>query len=120
MAKGNRREVQQRSRAKLRGQARDALGGCCKNCGFDDHRVLEFDHIVPVLWRTNELKRMNGQHNTNEINRMVRNGEDPRTVYQLLCANCHRIKTLENRAHEIHYKLKKEQESCKSEKEQEL
>ena len=108
MAKGNRREVQQRSRAKLRGQAMDALGGCCKSCGFDDHRVLEFDHIVPVLWRTNELKRMNRQHNTNEINRMARNGEDPRTVYQLLCANCHRIKTLENRAHEIHHKPKKE------------
>lgn len=101
MAKTSRREVQQRSRAKLRGQAINALGGCCKKCGFDDFRVLEFDHIVPVRWRTNNLVRMNGQHNTNEINRMIREGEDPRSVYQVLCANCHRIKTLENRAHEI-------------------
>jgi len=102
MAKTSRREVQQRSRAKLRGQAINALGGCCQKCGFSDFRVLEFDHIVPVLWRTNNLARMNGQHNTNEINRMIREGEDPRLVFQVLCANCHRIKTLENRAHEIH------------------
>jgi 5-methylcytosine-specific restriction endonuclease McrA len=96
-----RREVQRRSRVKMRGMAIDALGGCCIECGIADHRVLEFDHVTPIQWRTNGKVKMNGQQNTNTINAMVKTGEDPAAVYQLLCANCHKIKTADNQDYEF-------------------
>jgi len=96
-----RREVQRRSRVKRRGLAIDALGGCCIECGNSDYRVLEFDHVTPIQWSTNGKVKLNGQHNTNTINAMVKAGDDPKTVYQLLCANCHKIKTSDNQDYEF-------------------
>jgi hypothetical protein len=40
--------------------------------------------------------KVNGQHNMNEINRMVKQGIDPASKYQLLCCNDHRKKTYAN------------------------
>jgi len=97
----DRRIYQQRSRAKMRLKAIAALGGYCKSCNVNDVRVLEFDHIVPIQWRTNKKIKMNGQQNTNEINRLVKQGEDPKQKFQLLCANCHKIKTYENGDNEV-------------------
>lgn len=96
-----RREVQRRSRVKMRGMAIDALGGYCIECGNRDYRVLEFDHVRPIQWRTNGKVKMNGQQNTNTINAMVKSGDDPSSVYQLLCANCHKIKTSDNQDYEF-------------------
>ena len=96
-----RREVQRRSRVKMRGMAIDALGGCCIECGIDDYRVLEFDHVRPIQWVTNGKVKMNGQQNTNAINAMVKAGDDPSSVYQLMCANCHKKKTSDNQDYEF-------------------
>ena len=96
-----RRVVQRRSRVRRRSLAIDALGGCCIECGNRDYRVLEFDHVTPIQWRTNGKVKMNGQQNTNSINAMVRAGDDPSSVYQLLCANCHKIKTSDNQDYEF-------------------
>jgi len=87
--------VQRRSRMKRRADAIAAVGGACKACGESDHRLLELDHIVPAHRHGGAVKQ-NGQHNTNAINRMVREGLDPRAIYQPLCVRCHRLKTLEN------------------------
>lgn len=96
-----RKVVQRRSRVKMRMLAIDALGKACSQCGIDDYRVLEFDHISPVQWRTNGKVKLNGQQNTNTINRMVREGAEPKEIYQLLCANCHKIKTADNLDYEF-------------------
>ena len=96
-----RRAVQRRSRVRRRSLAIDALGGSCIECGNSDYRVLEFDHIKPIQWRTNGKVKMNGQQNTNTINSMVDAGDDPKDVYQLLCANCHKIKTSDNQDYEF-------------------
>ena len=89
-------EVQKKSRIKRRQDAISALGGKCTVCNVDDWRVLEFDHIQPIQWCTNNLTKRNGQHNTNTVNQMVKDKLDPTTIYQLLCANHHKIKTIEN------------------------
>ena len=96
LMKKSRQLIVKQSRRRLRLKAIAALGGYCKACNISDFRVLEFDHIEPVQWRTNGKVKMNGQQNTNEINKMVKRGENPTEKFQLLCANCHKIKTYEN------------------------
>ena len=100
--------AQKKSRMKRRMDALSALGGQCYSCKIDNPVVLEFDHIKPIQWRTNNLVKVNGQHNVNTINSMSKNGQDPREVYQILCANCHKIKTHSNRD----YIAKKETIKC--------
>ena len=90
------RKIQRKSRVKMRRLAINALGGACCQCGVGDYRVLEFDHVKPIQYRTNGKVKMNGQQNTNTINAMVKAGKEPKDIYQLLCANCHKIKTYDN------------------------
>jgi len=58
------------------------LGGKCKVCSIKDFIVLEFDHIKPIL---------NAERNFSNILREVKKYPEK---FQLLCANCHRRKTL--------------------------
>lgn len=68
------------------------LGGCCCRCGFADERALQFDHVDGDGY----LERQGGRSNpTGRAVRSVLNGE--RRRYQILCANCHSIKTSEQR-----------------------
>lgn len=89
------RDRQRKSRLKRRQDAADALGGECVQCGEADIRLLDFDHIEAVGWRSAGVKA-NGQHNPNTINKMVREGGNPAEIYQLLCVRCHRLKTFDN------------------------
>lgn len=72
------------------------LGGCCSKCGFSDVRALQIDHIVP-LGLVGE-KRKDTTHE-------VLTAADL-TNYQLLCANCHSIKTHENKDRTSHLRRK--------------
>lgn len=68
----------------LRFRAMKKLGGKCAECGIDDFRVLEIDHV-----------NGGGTADRRKRNDMTRhlaiiNGEQG---FQLLCGNCHRIKT---------------------------
>jgi 5-methylcytosine-specific restriction endonuclease McrA len=68
------------------------MGGKCSHCGINDIRVLQIDHIVPLRRRTNGLDRKDAD--TTLSMRIIRGNRDN---VQVLCANCHLIKTLEDR-----------------------
>jgi len=66
----------------------EMFGGKCSRCPVSDFRVLDFDHINPKTKRFNLC-----------IGSMHRPWAELVTEArkcQLLCANCHRIKTIEN------------------------
>lgn len=66
----------------------DALGGACYHCGNSDKRVLEFDHINP--WeKVKSVSALLQLANRDKIREEV-------DKCRLLCANCHKIKSLES------------------------
>lgn len=70
---------------RVRYRAVQSLGGCCARCGNDDMRVLDIDHVHGGGARERELGKY----------RVFKRVIDGCPGYQVLCANCHRIKTLE-------------------------
>lgn len=60
----------------------------CVECGNDDFRVLEFDHLDET---TKEFSVAEGMKLGYAFSRI----EDEIKKCQVLCANCHRIKTYE-------------------------
>lgn len=64
-------------------------GGKCSHCGNDDLRVLEIDH---VFGNGKEMPL----HKTDIMNLYLDNPYLARKELQVLCRNCHRIKSLEN------------------------
>lgn len=76
-------------RKRQRDKAINILGGVCMVCGMDDHDVLEFDHIEPLLRRTIG-------HKVRDVYKEVIKHKDPTQDFQLLCANCHTKKTRMN------------------------
>lgn len=77
----------------------EKLGGKCVHCGNSDDRVLEIDHVLPLS--KEEEKRIHAHYVFKEI----LEHDTPGLKYQLLCANCHKIKTIEkgeyNKAHDL-------------------
>jgi len=88
-------------RREIRLIAIGVMGGKCSVCGNADERVLEFDHIVPLLRRTRRLRNVND--NFRAIKRLL-SGESDHGL-QLLCANCHRIKTREGQEWALRFGL---------------
>ena len=66
------------------------MGSACRMCGYSDARALEMDHIESLM-KTGE-KRLPTKQTYLEII----NAKFPAEKYQLLCANCHRIKSYEH------------------------
>ena len=92
--------LRRRDRERWRARRLDAirvLGYICERCGNGDERVLTIDHReqtengvhVPEL-------RKRGQGNNMAFLLRVIKGTIPKSEVQLLCANCHTIKTREN------------------------
>ena len=79
-------------RKRLRAAAIKAMGGKCMRCGVDDERCLEFDHRIPLRRGKSGLSK--AAHTADKTYRAVLNGD--RSAYELLCANCHSIKTRED------------------------
>lgn len=77
-------------RLRQRVKAMTILGNVCIACGMDDPDVLEFDHIEPILRRTAGVR-------SNDACYEVIRHENPREIFQLLCANCHAKKTRANK-----------------------
>jgi predicted nucleic acid-binding Zn ribbon protein len=88
----NRRMVCVNHRQKMRALALAAMGGKCMRCGFDDERCLHFDHRIPLHRGKNGMDRK--AHTSDRTYRAVLNGDH--STYELLCANCHAIKTRED------------------------
>lgn len=58
----------------------------CEKCGNNDMRVLDFDHIIPSTKSFNIARAMNDRVSWKNILTEV-------NKCQILCANCHKIKT---------------------------
>ena len=58
----------------------------CVRCGVDDIRVLDFDHIDPFTKSFNIARALNDRLNWKMILTEI-------DKCQILCANCHKIKT---------------------------
>lgn len=74
------------------------LGGSCVSCGYNDSMyALEIDHIDPQLLNNSTRINKHGQtkytHGTALARAIVR-GYITTDGLQLLCCNCHAIKTL--------------------------
>ena len=68
----------------------------CSNCGNNDIRVLEFDHLNPLTKKYN-ISQMNS-HNLDNIKLEI-------DKCQVLCRNCHLIKTKTNHSNNSYKKL---------------
>ncbi len=89
-AAGRVREQDRRERERL--AVIDALGGKCHDCGFDDRRALEIDHVNDD--GTVERVRFNGNF-IRFWRTVIAEADSGR--YQLLCRNCNGIKEWERR-----------------------
>lgn len=84
-------EYQRMHRLRIRIEGIRLLGGRCERCGFDDVRALQFDHKQPLLRLSSGNRR---KDSTADVRKHLRLGT-LREIFQLLCANCHTIKTRE-------------------------
>lgn len=85
----NRKTINEKKRVyanKWKTEAMTVLGNACCVCGIDDLRVLEIDHIDGG---GNQHRKRRSRES---IWREIAIGETT-SKFQLLCANCHRIKT---------------------------
>lgn len=73
------------SRKKLRLKIFEKLGNKCVRCGFSDFRALQIDHVHGK--GNKEVKELNNWYKF--LKKVL---ADTEGNYQLLCANCNRIK----------------------------
>lgn len=85
--------VQRQYRKRLKDAVFEALGGCCIQCGFDDERALQIDHINGG---GSKERKDPGFSRTNHNRRVLQSFLAGENKYQLLCANCNWIKRYEN------------------------
>ena len=78
-------------RRRLRHMALETLGGICVKCGVTDWRALQIDHIHGG--GNIEMKKFNS---TPDFCKHIIANPD-KTKYQILCANCNKIKSYENK-----------------------
>jgi hypothetical protein len=60
----------------------------CEQCGIDDIRVLDFDHLDPKLKSFGIARAINASYSWEKIQEEIKK-------CRILCANCHRIRTAE-------------------------
>lgn len=73
------------------------LGGKCCKCDYNaDIRALQLDHIHGDGYIDRKSKGKSGK----VYRYYVKNLEESKNVLQVLCANCHSIKSIENRDHD--------------------
>lgn len=77
---------------RIRNEVIDSMGGECARCCNNDKRVLQIDHIIEILRGKNSIKRISSWALISRIHQ----GKEDMTKLQLLCANCHMIKTVES------------------------
>ena len=83
-----------RYRAKIKRLAIAFMGGKCVRCGFDDERALQFDHVKPA--RRGRVGLSKSSETGVATHLAIVRGKAKH--YQLLCANCHAIKSKQDDA----------------------
>lgn len=78
-------------RRKKRFKLLEIFNSCCVKCGFSDWRALQIDHLLSNGSQERRELTLDG------ISKKILSMEDPKSEYQLLCANCNRIKQHENK-----------------------
>lgn len=78
--------------------ALEKLGNKCASCGDTRTGVLQIDHIKPIRRKTVAGSTERGPSSVQTARRIVK-CDHPEKTWQLLCANCHQIKTNIERAH---------------------
>jgi len=88
------------------------MGGKCKHCGNGDWRALQFDHVdaKPKGRNCHSGAKSNNRNSVDELRKRAREGTLSE-VYQLLCANCHAIKTYESGDHKRKGSIVEEEDS---------
>lgn len=77
------------------------LGGKCCKCGYDaDIRALQIDHINGDGYIDRKTHGRSGK----VYRYYVKNLEECKGILQVLCANCHAIKSIECRDHDMRKK----------------
>lgn len=80
-------QYQKNRRERIRKASLDLLGEKCCQCGITDSRVLQIDHI----FNDGKVDRKDTRDTQVRLEKIIKYPEK----YQLLCANCHAIKTYE-------------------------
>ena len=75
----------------LRAQIISELGPLCAQCGFADVRALQIDHVNNDGYKEKDIGPASWYYTL--ILRSIKKGEGR---YQVLCANCNRIKAVES------------------------
>lgn len=76
------------------------LGGSCVDCGTTDFRVIQFDHKVPLRRVAQRCALTTG----NNLVRRALKCAKVRKLLEVRCANCHQIKSFEDRVLYRNYK----------------
>lgn len=76
-------------RRQIRKQVLEVMGNMCCKCGFKDVRALEIDHVHGGGTK----ERRDGGHHTSLWRKIIKTKNFDN--YQLLCANCHKIKRID-------------------------
>lgn len=82
------READRARSAKLKAQLLEYKGGACVDCGNNDPRVLEFDHVPE---RGPKLFTISTALHSHKQERVIAELDK----CDLVCANCHAIRTVE-------------------------
>jgi hypothetical protein len=86
------RKIQQRFINKVRLEIIRLLGNKCSKCGFSDIRALEIDHVKG----NGKAEREKFKSVIDNYRYILSKVETGSKEYQCLCANCNRIKMVEN------------------------
>lgn len=89
------REGAAERRAKLKTEALERYGKCCKRCGFSEPRALQIDHIENN--GSKERRDLGGQNFSGWRFYEVLKKRGWPDGYQTLCANCNLIKHCEEK-----------------------
>ena len=85
------KEMNAKSRSKIKKELFKLLGEKCFRCGFSDIRALQVDHINGAKEARKSTYRCG-----NKLYASILRGERNLKNFQLLCANCNWIKRYEN------------------------